>query len=414
MVIAAAALVLVLAAANLPTPLAATYAARFALDAVGTATLYVAYVVGVVAALVVVPALSRLLGERAVAVAGVVLAALAVVGLAMAPTVAALLTARAALGVAVGLASATLTGLVPRLVPVARARSAADTATAAATLGIAVGAAVSGAVAQWWPAAWTYVCVIVAVLLVLLAGILTAHRPAVRRSVVTGAASAPRGPAALAVLVAACSWALMGTMLALLPSFAERLGGVDRPAVVGVVLGLVFGVCTATQWGLQRVEPPRRVLLGVCCLLVTTSTLAIGAARGLTWLLVVAGILGGAAHALAFSGAVALVAPCGGRAVATLLLWSYVGNALPSLGVGALARLSGLTGAVVAFVVLLTAVLGAVLVLLLRHRRRTRPVDDRQPRRPDGVIAAPHRGRTVVIAVGHRAAVSGRTPRVGP
>lgn len=348
-------LVLFMAAAGAPTPLYVVYQQRWGFPTSTLTLIFAVYVLGLLATILVVGALSDHVGRRPVLGAAIVLEVVALVLFLTAGGVMTLLLARLAQGVATGAAITTLSAAVVDLTASTRAARAGLITSVATLLGLAGGSVGAGALVEFAPAP-TQLVYVVLLVGALAAGVTTAVLPE----------TASRRPGALASLrprvglpdylrteflsitpILLASWALGGLYLSLGPSVAALSLGVTDHLVGGLVATLLCGTGALTAVLLRNWPLPRLLLLAAALLAVgTVGTLgAIDVGSGPLAALgtVVAGVGFGAAGLGAFGTMAALARPTERGAVFALTyVVSYLAFSVPAVVAGVAANVVGL------------------------------------------------------------------------
>jgi MFS family permease len=383
-----ATLVLFMFAAGAPTPLYVVYQQRWGFPTSTVTLVFAVYVLGLLATVLVVGALSDYVGRRPLLAAAIALELVALVLFLTAGGVAALLTARLVQGVATGAAITTLSAaVVDFAAPQARGRAGVVTSVAT-LLGLAGGSVGAGALVEFAPAP-TQLVYVVLLVGALAAAVTTALLPE----------TAPRHAGALASLrprvgmpahmraefgsivpILLASWALGGLYLALGPSVAAGLLGIADHLVGGLVATLLCGTGALTAL-LLRSWPLPRVLLVASVLLAVGTAGTLAAVDGGSAVLaaigtIVAGVGFGAASLGAFGRMAALAGPTERGAVfAMIYVVSYLAFSVPAVLAGVAANVVGLrpTALVYGGVVVALSVAALVARLWLRSRQ-TQPV----------------------------------------
>src|SRR6185437_4807188 len=140
-----------MAGANLATPLYAVYAQRFHFSSLVLTLIFATYAFALVPSLILFGGLSDRLGRRPVIVAGLGVACAALLVFAFAESDAWLFGARVLQGVAVGMISGPATAALVELDPDGDRRRAAMFAGLAQAGGSAAGPILAGVLAQWAP-----------------------------------------------------------------------------------------------------------------------------------------------------------------------------------------------------------------------------------------------------------------------
>ncbi len=358
-----AALFVLVAGANLATPLYGVYREEFGFSSVVLTLVFATYQLVLCPSLIVFGQLSDRIGRRPVVAGGLAVAMVGLALFALADDTAWLFVARAVQGLAVGAASGAATAALVELAPAGDAGRAALVSTLAQAGGSAAGPLVGGALAQWAPAPETTSFVVGFVVTgVLLAGVLALPRMPGG----TGAAwriqrpDVPpeiRADFARFALTAAAAWAVAGLYLSVVPSYTGSLLDTSNLALEGAITAVMLLASCAAQVvvrGSGRPERDQSVGLG----LVVVGLVALVAAfpaHSLA-LILAAALLGGVGHGMAFLGAqqdLNAIAPPErrGEVTAAFFVCIYLGVAVSVIGVGVVATLSSLETAVAVFAI---------------------------------------------------------------
>jgi MFS family permease len=377
-------LVLVLAASGVPSPLYRVYQERFGFSSGVLTTVFGVYAFALLAALLVVGALSDHVGRRPVLAGALVLQAGAMVLFLLADGVGWLMAAR----VVQGLATGAMTGaLGAALLDFQRSDRPLGPLVNSASpgLGLSLGAVGAGVLVEFVPAPTDWVF-----------GALTAAFVVAAGAVLLLPESSPRLPGALASLrpqvhvpaaqrgaflavlpCLAATWALGGLYASLGPSLVSGVFGVDDH-LVGSLLILALNGTGLVGSLVMRGAPPERAMVNGALIFSTGVGGTVGALLiGSLPLFFVAAVVSGFGFGSAFLGAMATVtrgvAP-GERAglLSSVFVVSYLMFSVPAIAAGmaagrvGLARTAEFYGAAV-----IVLALAATTALLLR--RRTAP-----------------------------------------
>lgn len=373
------------AASSVPSPLYPLYQQLFGFSAATLTVVFAVYVAGLLAALLVIGALSDHVGRRPVLAGAVALEAVSFAVFLGAGGVTALLIARTLQGIATGAAltalGATLVDLAPPDAP-----HRAGMVTGVGTLaGLAAGAVGAGALIQLAPAPTRLVWIVLLVLLALSAVVVavlpetSTRRPGVWTSLVPRVGVTPRlrGEVLAVTPVLVTSWALGGLYLSLGPSIAATLLGESSRLVGGLVVTLLCGTGALASF-LLRDRRVRSLLAPAAALLAGgTAVTFVGVALASVLLAalgtVVAGVGFGAA-ALACFGVFAEIAGPDERGALFALAYviSYTAFSLPAVAAGIGSGLVGLAAAAEVYGAVVV-VLGAMSVAINVVRGRRRP-----------------------------------------
>jgi MFS family permease len=377
-------LLVLMAGANLCTPLFPIYARVYHLSPLMVTLLFATCGLSVIPALLVFGPLADAKGRREVLLVAILAAVVGNALFVAARGVAWLFAAQLMQGMALAALQAAAAPTLIEHDPSGRRRWASATASTLTVVGAALGPLSAGLLAQYapWPTRLTYL-----VQFVLLAAILTAvvsclparADRAPWRPTRPGVPVEIRRPFALAGLSTLLAWGVAGLFMSLIPSFVSGVLDDHNLAAGGAVVALFLGSAGAVQPAGRRLPSLRAQIIGLLAMsggLVLL--LAADETRGAA-LLLAATMLGGLGQGLAFLGSLGDVteaAPQNRRSdvVAAFYVVVYLGTAIPAIGVGVLARYGGLRAAVGVFAVaMLAGALAAVgaLVTEERNRRRT-------------------------------------------
>lgn len=343
-------LVSFLAGSSAPTPLYALYQSAWGFSAITTTVIFGVYAVAVLAALLVVGALSDHVGRRPVLVVAAVTQAIAMRVFAGADGVAGLLVARVVQGLATGAAAAAVGAA---LVDLDRARGAVANAVAP-LLGTASGSLGSGLLVAYVPGARELVYdVLFAVYVAQAAGVLlmretVAPRPGALASLRPRLRVPPAARAAMAQAVPAliASWALVGFYGSLGPALLRRV--LDSTSVAAGGLALFVPATSGALMVLAlHTRAPRLLLTAGTAGLAGGVALTVVALRVASPALLFASLtVAGAGFGAAFQGAIRTVVPLAApheRAgvLSVLYVVAYLSMGLPAIAGGARAVYGG-------------------------------------------------------------------------
>jgi MFS family permease len=297
-----------MAGANLATPLYAGYSERFGFSPVVLTAIFATYAIVLVPALVLFGRLSDRFGRRPVVAGGLATACVGLVLFAAADGTAWLFAARAVQGLAVGMISGAATAALVELDPHGSRRRAALGAGLAQAGGSALGPLVAGALAEWLPAPLR-LCYLVTLAFTVVAAALVFRLPERRE----GTAEPwrpqwPRVPAEIrkafvrVALTAGAVWATMALFLSIVPSYTELLLSTKNLAVVGAIAALALAASFVAQAVLGRAAGSHRRDQGAGCVLLAVGlagVVAAGPSRSLA-VLVLGSVVAGAGHGIAF------------------------------------------------------------------------------------------------------------------
>jgi predicted MFS family arabinose efflux permease len=341
-----------LASSSAPTPLYATYQAKWGFSDLTVTVIFGVYAVAVLASLLVFGSLSDHVGRKPLLIAGLGLQVPVMLLFAFAGNLDVLLAARVlqglATGAALGAIGAGLVDLHPIKGPVANA--------AALMAGTASGSLMSALFVQLLPAPTALVYIFLSGLFLIQA--LGASRITETSARVAGAkrALAPtlalppqvRGSVFVAAPILVAVWSLGGFYASLGPSLAQLVAG-DRSMILGgAALFLLAGTGSLTVLRFHQVEARRLALYGALAIMVGSSLLLAGVAAHSLALFTIGIFPAGAGFGAGFQGGlrtiVAKAEPHERAGVISLVyVISYLSLGLPAIIAGTLVVNSSLS-----------------------------------------------------------------------
>jgi MFS family permease len=371
---------------TLPTPLYALYRERFGLSELLITVIFATYATGVIASLLLFGRLSDQIGRRRVLLPGLVLSALSAAAFLLANGLALLIVGRILSGLSAGIFTGTATATLVDLASAERRARATLVATIANIGGLGCGPLLAGVLSQWAPSPLRLTFSVDLALLVPAAiGIYAMPEPVAPTSIPRLRPQALTIPRELrttfrqAALAAFAGAAVLGLFTAVAPAFLGQELGVTSRAAVGLVVFAVFAASAVGQTLLELLRESVAMAGGCLALVVGMAALALGLAFSSLALLVLGGVIAGLGQGLTFRAGLAAVnagAPAGRRAevAASYFVVLYVALAIPVIGEGVLARVTGLRTAGLLFAGVVAALSAAVLVLLGRRHERRSPL----------------------------------------
>ncbi|HEX2072442.1 MAG TPA: MFS transporter [Geodermatophilus sp.] len=347
-------LVLVLAASGVPSPLYRVYQEEFGFSAGVLTTVFGIYAFALLAALLVVGALSDHVGRRPVLVAGLLLQVAAMGVFLLADGVGWLLAARVVQGLSMGMLTGTLGAVLLDLQRSDRPLGALVN-SASPGLGLSLGAVGAALVVEFVPAPTDWVFgVLTAVFLLAAAavpllpetsprlpGALASLRPQVHVPPAQRAAFLVALPCLVAL------WALGGLYLSLGPSLAAGVFGIEDHLVGSLLILAMQGTGTLGSITMRRLPAGRAMALGSLVFAAGVAGLVASLVVGGIALFFLASVVSGFGFGTAFLGAVATVtlgvAP-GERAglLSSVFVVGYLAFSVPAILAGIAAGEVGL------------------------------------------------------------------------
>ena len=373
-----------LVGANLATPLYPLYQSRLGLTSLDITIAFAAYVLALVATLVLAGHWSDHIGRRAALLLAVLVGLTGGLVFATAGNLLALSAGRALQGTAVALATGASSAALRDLLP-SRPEWASRFTLLASAGGVAAGPVVGGVLSLLPGATFTPFVIHSVILSGLLVPLyLLKARPAVQP--VSGTwpikALAPRRPSVspeargafwLAAAVGFLGFAVFGFCLSLAPGFFAGIVHVDSGPLIGVLAGLTLGSSALSQ--LLAVRGRYVVPVGLLVLAVSVALIAVAAAWTSPWLLVLASMGAGLGQGISFRAAFNDVAgrtqpSLHAQVISSVYVITYLGSAVPVIGLGFATAVWGLPVSVTVFV-LLCALCATILAVVSLLRQRT-------------------------------------------
>lgn len=378
----AAAFLVTMLGATLPTPLYPLYEQRFGFGGLMSTLVFATYAAGVIAALLFLGPLSDQIGRRALLLPGIGLAVASSAAFLVPDSVAALFVGRALSGLSAGIFTGTATAAIVDLAPAERRARAGLLAAVVNMLGLGLGPVVAGLLAETapYPLQLPY---LVHLALLVPAGLAVWLMPE-PVSVQPGPVrlrlqrlSVPvqvRATFVRAATAGFAAFAVLGLFAAVSPALLVQVLGRDSHLLSGVVVFSLLGSSALGQLLSARVDERRSLLGGCVGLVVGIGLVAAGIATASLALLVTGGVVAGLGQGMAFRAGVSAVgagAPDArrGEVVSTYFVVLYAAISFPVIGVGAAGQVFGLVPAGVTFSGVVALVAAVAFVSLLRQGR---------------------------------------------
>ncbi|MFE4544509.1 MFS transporter [Arthrobacter sp. NPDC056727] len=373
-----------LVGANLATPLYPLLQARLGIGSLGITVAFAAYVLALVATLMLAGHWSDHIGRRAALLLAVLTGLAGGLVFANADSLAGLCGGRALQGVAVALATGASSAALRELLP-ERPEWASRFTLLASAGGVAAGPAIGGILSLLPGSTTTPYLIHSLVLAALLVPLyLLRARPAIKPAAGPRPlmALAPRRPTVsreargafwLAAAVGFLSFAVFGFCLSLAPAYFAKILGTDSRPLIGVLAGLTLGASALSQ--LIGVRSRFAVPAGLAVLGGAVALIAAAAAAGNPWLLAAASVAAGAGQGVAFRTvfndvAGRVEASRHAQIISTVYVITYLGSAVPVIGLGLATAAYGLEAAVAGFVTACAAAAGLLAVITWRRSLR--------------------------------------------
>jgi MFS family permease len=383
------------------TPLYELYQARDGFSTFTVTVVFAVYVVGVLTSLLLAGQVSDLIGRKKVLTVALVLELVAAALFLAEPPLPALLIARLVTGLGVGMLTPTATAYLHDLHEAQRRGASTQrfeiVSTAANIGGLGVGPLVSGILAEYLDAPLRLPYLVFGGLLLLgLIAIALAPETVERTSVKPpykplriSAGDGNRAGYLAATVAGFASFAVFGMFTSLSPAFVS--GTLHHPshALAGLVVFAVFGAAAAAQPLTGMVTARARTRIGLLAQAAGVGVLAIGMHITNLAAFLLGGIAAGIGAAVSFKSAIGTIADTAqpakrGEALAGLYLVSFLGMAVPAVGLGVATLYTTAMAAMTFFTGVLIALLAAVGVLARRSLPPLgTPLDRDTARRPE-------------------------------
>jgi MFS family permease len=391
--IATAQIGMIYAGSTLLTPLYRLYREVFAFGQLELTLIYSAYVVGNLAALLLLGRLSDQIGRRTVNLAALAIGASATVLYLLASSPAWLFAGRIVSGLGIGLGASATTAWLAELTP--DKRRATVLATEGNFVGLALGALIAGLLAAYlpWPLRLSYVVYLGGLAS---AGFLVARAPetvprrvrSAQRPLLRPRLGVPReliGSFLAPAAIGFATFAVIGYYAALIPSLMAQALNQKNPATGGAVFALLSLLGAVAGLAARKLSSRTATLAGSALLLPGLMLLPLAEATHSLALLLCGTAIAGPATMLGYRGSLEVVneiAPAERRAevISSYILFMYAGNSLPIIGIGLLSGGTSPLTADVTFALIIAAF--AVLALITGARRLPKPGSHGRPTGP--------------------------------
>ena len=371
-------LAIVFAGSTLLTPLYLPYRHKFGFGELTLTLVYAAYVIGNLLVLFFFGRLSDQIGRKKATWPALAAAFLSTLAFASAAATSWLFVGRALSGFATGLAAGAATAWITELHPRKDKEESAVIAVSGNTLGLAAGPLLGGLLAAYAPlplrlSFFAYLGLLALAALAVYRIPESVEKPVSEWKQISlkprlGVPKEIRMQFVSPAVAAFGIMSLVGFYSALVPGLLAQDLHRASPAAGGIVVCAFFFVAAITSLLLRDRLESRNAMLGGLSLLLPSVALLVWAqaARSLT-LLVASTVIGGIAMALAYFGSLQVVnriAPGEQRSevVSSYMIFCYLGNSVPVIGIG---LLSGIVGSMAAHSIFAGVVAGLAIIGLV-------------------------------------------------
>lgn len=371
------------AGSTVATPLYVIYKQQLGFSQITLTLIYAVYVVGNLAALLLLGGMSDQVGRRRTAVLAIGIAIVGALVFLFAHGVASLYIARVLSGLAIGIGAGTGTAWLAELIAEQDRSRATVIATIANFTGLGLGALIAGLLAEYVALPLQTPFIAYLAVLVVVAALLTFARETVNRPLAAFAqlsvrprASIPSSirPRFVAPAVTGFgAMALVAFFAALAPSVLAGELHVTSHAVAGAIF-LELAAAVALVIALTRSLSSRAaMLLSLGLMLPSLALLVTAQFAGSLGIMIAATAICGLAAGLGYRGSLQVVnqiAPDDRRAevVSAYFICCFLGNALPVIGIGVLSTLTSSTVASLVFATTIAVFAVVALVFGLKYR----------------------------------------------
>lgn len=364
------------------TPLLPLYQDDFGLSNGTLTLLFATYSATVVPTMLVMGNMSDRIGRKRVMLPAMAALSLASLTFALADSVPMLFAGRVLQGLAIGGFLGVGTAFVVDHAQSDKRAWAANMAGFGFRLGFGLGPGLAGILAQYSsnplhrPFEFHLALMVVAIAAVVVTPETIRHRRRARIQIRVGVPHDQRAGFATFLAPAAFLMSFLdATLLSVVPLYIVRTLGVDNLAVVGLVGFLILAMGGFAPFVVGRMDPRRAVILGVAASSLASLLVVAAAGAGTAVLVIVAAAVIGCTNGLILQGATAI---CGvsvplqerGKLISALYMCCYAGT-LPTVGLGYLSGVIGLTATLAVFS---AAAIGMAAFVIVVGARRFREV----------------------------------------
>ncbi|MBZ9890427.1 MFS transporter [Mesorhizobium sp. BR1-1-3] len=380
----AAMIAVLFAGSTVLTPLYIVYKQQFGFSQITLTLIYAVYVVGNLAALLMLGSVSDIVGRRPASLAAMLVAIVSALVFLFAVNVVSLDVARILSGLGIGVGAGTGTAWIAELLPGADKSRASVIATSTNFLGLGLGALISGFLAEYepWPLRLIFIVYLAALVVVTI--LVWRIRETVAKPDGLGGISlrprlsVPEEIRARFVAPAVTGFgamALVGFYAALAPSILAQQLHETNHAVAGALFFELAIVTAISIVVLMHMKSNKAMLAALALMIPSVSLVMAAQILASMALMVAATACCGVAAALGYRGGLQVVneiAPKDRRAevVSSFFICCFVGNALPVIGIGIVSNYASPVAASLAFAGMIVVFALVALAFGLKQQRR--------------------------------------------
>lgn len=376
------AFLVVMVGTTLPTPLYPIYGATYGLSALMITIIYAVYAIGVIGGLLVFGNLSDRIGRRYILIPGVIVSAASSLVFLFANGLTPLFIGRVLSGLSAGLFTSTATAALVNLAPSRKQGRASMIASGVNMLGLGLGPLLAGILAQYLPYPMRLVFVVDLVILIpafLAVWFMVEPIKAKQKfQLKVQKLSVPpeiRTTFIRAVIPVFAGFSMLGLFTAVSPTFLQEVLNFDNKAVLGVIVFSTFCASAIGQLLFTNTSDHAILTLGSAVLIIGILFVGIALEIHSLVILLVGAIISGVGQAFSFRAGLASVnakvsSEKRGEVTSSFFTIAYIALAIPVIGIGLLAKWTGIevAGIVFSIVIALLALLALILLLIHRHK----------------------------------------------
>ncbi|GGJ88441.1 MFS transporter [Lentibacillus kapialis] len=374
------AFLVVMLGTTLPTPLYPIYGDTFGLSPLMITIIYAFYAIGVIGALLVFGHLSDHIGRRYILIPGVILSAASSLVFLFAGGITLLFIGRILSGLSAGLFTSTATATLVNLAPRHKQAKASMIASGVNMLGLGLGPLLAGVLAQFFTYPMRLVFVVdFAILVPAFIAIWFMPEPVKVKQKVQlkiqklSVPSEVRVTFIRAVIPVFAGFSMLGLFTAVSPTFLQKVLHFDNKAILGVIVFLAF--CASAVGQLLLINTSDHIVLkaGSAVLIIGAMFVGIALQSRSLMILLVGAIVSGVGQAFSFRAGLASVnaktsSRERGEVTSSFFTIAYIALSIPVVGVGLLAKWTGIQVAGIVFSIVIALLALTALILLFIRR----------------------------------------------
>lgn len=376
------AFLIVMVGTTLPTPLYPIYGEAFGLSPLMITIIYAVYAIGVIGALLVFGQLSDQIGRRYILIPGVILSAVSALVFLFANGITLLFIGRILSGLSAGLFTSTATAALVNLAPSHKQGKASMIASGVNMLGLGLGPLLAGILAQYLSYPMRLVFIVDFVILIpafmavwFMTEPVKVKQKAKLKVQKLRVPSEVRATFIRAVIPVFAGFSMLGLFTAVSPTFLEQVLDFDNKAVLGVIVFSTFCASAIGQLLFTNTSDRIVLTLGSAILIIGVTLVGVALLSRSLLILLIGAIVSGVGQAFSFRAGLASVnaktsSKERGEVTSSFFTVAYIALSIPVVGVGLLAKWTGIQIAGIVFSIVI-ALLALIALILLLVRRKT-------------------------------------------